>query len=95
MTYQPLVLHLKKRVLGVHSLIRFTYFPVPDLISPVGVSLVSGVSSESGAEVEEATVGDAVLVIEPVVEREDLPFQSTVAFLGVPARGPLVEYCLG
>lgn len=59
--------------------------PVPRLLGPVGVRLVAGVAGQSGCELEEATVGDAVLVIVSVVEGEDLPSESTVAGGVVPA----------
>lgn len=65
--------------------------PVPGLSGPVGVGLVAGVAGQSGCELEEATVGDAVLVVVSFVEGEDLPPEPSVAGCGVPASGLQVE----
>lgn len=65
--------------------------PVPRFLGPVGVGLVAGVASQSCCQLEEATVGDAVLVIVSSVEGENLPPQSSVAGRCVPPTDLQVE----
>ena len=44
-------------ILGIHQ--ANTGDPIPSLVSPVGVRLVTGVSSQSCTQVEEATICNA------------------------------------
>jgi len=65
--------------------------PVEDLVGPVRVGLVASVDGQTGGDIEETTVGDGVLVIEPGVEGEDLPSQPPVAVLVIPSASLQVE----
>ncbi|KAI6772186.1 hypothetical protein HG530_003144 [Fusarium avenaceum] len=65
--------------------------PFPDLLGPVGVSLVACIQRQARGDVEEATVGDGVLVIETSVPLEDLPAHATTAVFIVPATDVFVE----
>lgn len=56
-------------------------------ICPVCIRVVAGVYSEPGRDVEEAAIGDGVLVIIAVVEGEDLPSQTSSAGGIVPSPG--------
>jgi hypothetical protein len=71
-------------------------FPVPDLLSIVGVSLVTSVLVETSCHVEEASIGDGILVGVTIVELEDLPPEATTTrFLVLLQVGHLrVEYTL-
>jgi len=50
------------------------HLPVPNLIGPECIRFISGIACESCSQVEKTPVGNAVLVCESVVKREDLPF---------------------
>lgn len=65
--------------------------PVEDLVGPVHVGLIAGVDGQTGSDVEEAAIGDAILVIVPRVQAEDLPSQPPVAVLVIPPAGLQVE----
>jgi hypothetical protein len=71
-------------------------FPVPDLLSIVGVSLVTSVLVETSCHVEEASIRDGILVGVTIVELEDLPPEATTTrFLVLLQVGHLrVEYTL-
>jgi hypothetical protein len=60
--------------------------PVPRLFGPVAVRLVARVSREACANVEEAAVGDGVLIIIAPVQRGNLPSQPAPARVVVPVR---------
>lgn len=61
---------------------------------PLRIRRVPGVPRESRGQLEEAAVGDGVLVAVPVVEGVDLPAQAAAAGVGVPAQRLRVEYGL-
>ncbi len=65
--------------------------PVPGFLGPVGVSGVVGVARQTGSELKEAAVGDAILVVVTVVRQIDLPAETAAAVSGFPASGLLVE----
>ncbi len=71
------------------------HHPVPRPLGPVRVGLVSRVPGQTRGDVEETSLRDGVLVIEPVVPGEDLPTQATSAILFLPAGGLRVENGLG
>lgn len=74
----------------------YALHPIPRLDHPVRVRRVAGIPVETGAQVQEATVGDAVLVIVSVIRKGDLPPQSAAARLVVPIGARLrVEDGLG
>jgi hypothetical protein len=60
-------------------------FPLPCLLCPVGVGLVSKVLVQACSNVEKASIGDCVLVVVAVVEGEDLPPQASATGRIVPA----------
>jgi hypothetical protein len=64
--------------------------PVPDLLGPLSVGVISREPCKPGAQVEQAPVGDAVFIREAHVKREDLPAQAAAARGRVPPRGELV-----
>lgn len=69
-------------------------YPVPDLLSPLSVRLVARISSKTCGNVEEAAVGNGVLVVVAAVEGEDLPPQTAAASGRVPSRYIVVEHGL-
>lgn len=69
--------------------------PVPRSLSPVGISGVVGVSRQTGSELKETAVGDAILVVVAVVRQINLPAKTAAAVSGIPAGGLLVEDGLG
>jgi len=70
--------------------------PVPGDVGPVRVGVVVGVAGQAGAQVEEAAVGDGVLVVVAVVGQRDLPAQAAAALVVVAHRAGLrVEDGLG
>ena len=69
--------------------------PVPGALSPVRIGRVTGINRKTSRQIKEAAVGDGVLVVVPVVEAIDLPFQATIAALLVPSHDLSVEDSLG
>jgi hypothetical protein len=71
-------------------------FPVVNLRGPGCVGHVSGVMGQACGDVEETPVGNGVLVVVTIVQRENLPFKSTSAsILGqIPSSDVIVEHCL-
>ena len=63
--------------------------PVPDSLGPLRIGLVSKILIKTRCDVEEAPIRYGVLVVVPVVEKEDLPPQSPPASRLVPST------CLG
>ena len=72
-----------------------TVGPVPGLLRPLSVCLIARVDSQSSTEVEEAAIGNGVLVVKAIVQAEDLPVQATIAVLHVPTRHLRVYHALG
>lgn len=66
-------------------------FPVPGLLSPVGIGVVTKILVESGGNVKETAVGNGVLVVVTIVEGIDLPSQTSSARSVVPALVLCVE----
>lgn len=69
--------------------------PVVRLLGPLEVRLILRESSKPSGNVEKATIRDRVLVMIPVIEREDLPSQPSAARLHVPPASLCVEDTLG
>ena len=69
--------------------------PVPHGIGPFGIGVITGIDGQTTGDVEEAAVGDGVLVVVSIIEGIDLPSQATSARLIVPAHGLGVEDGLG
>ena len=65
--------------------------PVPHLLRPLRVGVVSRIPCQPRAEVEQASVCNAVLVRKPVIEGEDLPPKAAPARRRVPPRCQLIE----
>ncbi len=57
--------------------------PVINFVRPVGVSLVAGKSCQTRSDLEEAPVGNAVLVIPAAGAGIILPFEAAPAAVGV------------
>jgi hypothetical protein len=53
--------------------------PVIDLLGPIGVCAVAGITGQASCHLEKSSVRDRVLVVPSGVERKDLPSQSTIA----------------
>lgn len=68
--------------------------PVPNALSPFGVSLVSGVKSKAGRQLEQSSVRNSVLSQITILVRPDLPAHATVAAAGIPSRVLGVEHTL-
>ncbi len=61
--------------------------PVPHLLGPLQIRVVTRGPREARRDLEEAAVADRVLVVQPVrVRSEDLPQQAAAARRGVPSR---------
>lgn len=69
--------------------------PIISLLGSFEVSLVISESSEASSNIEKATIRDRVLVMVAVVERKDLPSQTSTAGIVGPAMGLRVEDTLG
>jgi len=69
--------------------------PIPRLHRPFGICRIISVTSQASGDIEEAALGDCVLVIVAIVERENLPFEAPIATRGIPSIGLQVEDCLG
>lgn len=67
--------------------------PVVDFVGPVGVGLVAGEPGQPRGDLEEAAVGNAVLVVPAGGGGGVLPFETTAASVGgvVPAGDVVVE----
>jgi hypothetical protein len=57
------------------------FVPVPDLVGPVDVCLVTSVATKASSELEKASVGYGILVVVTDIEREDLPAEATATSL--------------
>jgi len=53
--------------------------PVPSFDGRVGVRVVAGIPSQTGGEIQEASVGDAALIVVPHTGRGKYPSQPTTA----------------
>lgn len=91
-TIQVVITAVIEVVIGVHEADGFG--PIPRSVGPFRIGIVAGIDGQACSHIEEASVGDGVLVVVTVVERENLPFQSTSASLGVPSSCLGVEDCL-
>ena len=60
----------------------------------IGVGLVSSVAGEPGSDVEETAICNGILIPVAVVEREDLPTQTSATLCVDPLR-LCIEDCLG
>ena len=69
--------------------------PVVGLVGPIGVRLVTGISSQTCGQLEEAPVRYTVLVVISVVPSENLPSKSSTTCGSIPSAGLFVEYRLG
>lgn len=68
--------------------------PVVRLLGPLEVRLILRERSKPSGNVEKATIRDRVLVMVPIVEREDLPSQPSAAGLHVPPASLRIENTL-
>lgn len=64
-------------------------------MSPLSIGFVASVAREAAGELVEIAVGVGVLVVVAVVERKDLPANTTVARLFVPAGNLSGEHIFG
>ena len=69
-------------------------YPVVRFFGPLEVCLILSKRSETCGDVEEAAIRDRVLVMIAIIEREDLPPQSSAACLHIPPASLRVEYTL-
>lgn len=69
--------------------------PLPDLLGPIGVKLITEISVKARGDVEEATIGYGIFVIVSLVEKEDLPLESPSTRHLIPSIFPSIEHCLG
>lgn len=64
---------------------------VPGFIGPLSVSVIASVFRQASGKVEEATVRDRILVSVTIVERKNLPSQTSTTRCIVPASGLCVK----
>lgn len=79
-------------VLGVNE--ANSFYPVPSLVSPGGVRIISSIPGQSGTEVEKAPIGDGIFVVISDVKLINLPSQTTLTICSIPTRSLGYEHCL-